>query len=1172
MRHRRRVGVIVLWLLCQFAGGRLGLASEVVQDGRLALSEEEKAWIAENPVIRVAPDPDYPPLEFFDEAGEYQGIVAEYMSLMAERLGLRLEVVRTENFDAVIEAVRNGTADVIGTNTPSEETLKEFISVDDQYMYFPDVLVTHDETPKDVRLGDSVVNRVLVVAGWSDVAAYLQEHFPHIEIVYTESTEDGLLQLSLREYDYLVSTLPTVSYLVRKRGISGLRIASYIEELSMQDTLMVRKDEVELRDLLEKAFKSISKQQRQEIIDRWVLDLPQERAVPDLALFPEEKVWLEEHPVIRVAASSDWGPLDFLEKEGSYRGFSVDLLKRIASQLGVRIEYVEESWNKPIAQLDAGDLDILPSVARTSERLDAWLFTDALVDLPTGVFAKQDVAYLSDLSALNSKTVAVIDGDAIHEYLAAGYPDLDLMLVESASEGLRSVMEDRSFAYVGNTITTGHVLGQMGYLQIRMVGQVPFKYELRFAVRDDWPLFRSVLQRALDDIPEAELNAIYNQWAPLIREKPADYRLLWQMLGVAALAFVAIGYWNRRLSKAKKLAMEAEAELQRANEAAEAANQALFESKQQLSTMVDNVPGVVYRCLAHHPWSMLFISDEVQTLTGYAADDFRGGEEAALTFGDLIHPDDVEPIALSVSQAIELDGQFAAEYRIYDSQKRVLWVFDKGKATFDKDGRLLYLDGAIFDITARKETEEALASAKLTAETANRAKSSFLANMSHEIRTPMNAILGHSQIMRRDETLTDRQMDSVKSINRSGEHLLTLINDILDMSKIEAGKITLMPVSFSLGKLLREAYDLFRSRVEEKGVGFELELEEGLPDLIEADGMRVRQVVLNLLSNAVKFTDRGHILLRARCEGDLIVVEIVDTGCGVAEESKDAIFEAFEQADKGVRAQGGTGLGLAISRSMARLMGGDIAVESSLGKGSTFVFSFSWKVGSEEAFERAEATRTVLNLKSGQPEVRILIVDDKQDNRDVARLILESRGFVLHEAENGEEAIRIARQWKPSLILMDVFMPVLGGIEASVAIKGSDWGREMKIIVVSASALEEERDRVLRKGVDAFISKPYKEYVLLEEIARLLEIEYDYKVEAGEGLESPIKAGEPGRIEELPDALRRQIEDAAILGAVDRLHELSEEVRAIDPDLAEWLKRKLDRFDLGSIGTAFVSS
>ncbi|MDZ4686185.1 MAG: PAS domain S-box protein, partial [Planctomycetaceae bacterium] len=387
-------------------------------------------------------------------------------------------------------------------------------------------------------------------------------------------------------------------------------------------------------------------------------------------------------------------------------------------------------------------------------------------------------------------------------------------------------------------------------------------------------------------------------------------------------------------------------------------------------------------------------------------------------------------------------------------------VVSYNATTFHDRGRKLQgVFAAARDVTERKRYEQSL-------QQANRAKSVFLANMSHEIRTPMNAILGFSQLMLRDQDLTPRQCQYLGTINRSGEHLLALINDILEMSKIEAGRTTLNPSTFDLPVLLKDLEMMFRVRTDEKKLSFAVEMIGDVPQYIVADINKLRQVFINVLGNAVKFTEEGGVGLRVRADhdgaaGPILRVEIEDTGPGISSEDQEKLFRHFEQTKTGQQAGTGTGLGLAISREFARLMGGDITVNSQVGKGSVFIIRLPLKEGEAQAVPAKDQPRHVLRLQSGQATCRVLIADDIEDNRQLLAQLLAPVGFEVRLATNGAEAVREFEGWRPDLILMDFRMPVMDGHEAIRRIRAMVGGEHPKIIAVTASAMDENRQELM---------------------------------------------------------------------------------------------------------------
>jgi len=397
------------------------------------------------------------------------------------------------------------------------------------------------------------------------------------------------------------------------------------------------------------------------------------------------------------------------------------------------------------------------------------------------------------------------------------------------------------------------------------------------------------------------------------------------------------------------------------------------------------------------------------------------------------------------------------------------------------------------NIDERKKIESEIKEAKTVAEKANKAKSNFLANMSHEIRTPMNAILGYAQILTRDSELTSDQKNAAITINRSGNHLLGLINDILDISKIEAGQIEVRNVSFNLIDLVQDLYPMFHLKCKEVG----LELQFNLPQvdslIVNGDEGKIRQVLINLLGNAVKFTSEGSITFNLTQKKDAknYLFEIVDTGVGIPKESQRSVFEPFKQDEHGFK-KGGTGLGLAISKKQVEVMGGKLSLDSQVGKGSKFFFSIPLSLTNEETKFQNNMYKEVESLKKGQ-DITALLIDDVRENREVLSSFLRGIGVKVYEADEGLKGLSLINEAKPDIIFLDIFMPGMDGLSVFDKIKSDSENENIKIVCITASAFVQQKMEYLKKGFDRFIAKPFKTEEIFETLAKCLNVEFDYK-------------------------------------------------------------------------------
>ncbi len=424
-------------------------------------------------------------------------------------------------------------------------------------------------------------------------------------------------------------------------------------------------------------------------------------------------------------------------------------------------------------------------------------------------------------------------------------------------------------------------------------------------------------------------------------------------------------------------------------------------------------------------------------------------------------------------------------------------------AVCDKNDRLKYYEGILQDITEKKHAK-ALQSAKESAEAANQAKSVFLANMSHELRTPLHAILGFSELLAKAPNLTSEQRKHLDTINRSGEHLLGLINNVLTLSKIEAGRFEVQNEVFDLHHLIEELEEMFRLSAQQEGLTLAVDIDCDLPRFVFSDPFKLRQIMINLLGNAVKFTRQGTVRLAAcidpqehrtdqRPDRFVLHLTVEDTGPGIAAGDLQNLFIPFSQADSGQSRNAGTGLGLSISREFARTMGGDLTVDSAAGRGTIFHLALTMETAARPRSEITSEQTRVRELAAGQPARRILIVEDTAENRQLMCAWLNPSGLEVRTAENGREAVSIWKAWRPHLIWMDVRMPIMDGYEAIRQIRALSGRRRPIIIALTAGVFDSQRDHLIGIGCNDVLFKPFQPRDLYELMEKYLGMNFIYE-------------------------------------------------------------------------------
>ncbi len=839
----------------------------------------------------------------------------------------------------------------------------------------------------------------------------------------------------------------------------------------------------------------------------------------EVSLSPEQRAWLAAHPEIKIGPDPTFAPIEYFNENGEFSGIAADYLRLLEKKLGVvfKVERLAD-WDTSVKMAKNHQIDVWTAAVETPSRSEYMSFTAPYLKVPAVIMIRNGSNLPENLTleTLTDLRIGVVGRYAVHEYIAETHPDLPLIVMPNVETGLQKLSFGEIDVFIGNIATAVRYVKSAGIGNISVAGETGFTYEWSLANRKDWPILSGILQAGLNAITEDEAKEITDRWISLRKaESIWTPVLIFELITAACIIFViGLLIWTRSLRRlVSQRTKTLEHEL--------AARRKYEEEIKKQKDLLDEVGslGTIGGWELEIRTNKLTWSNATYDIHDRPRDFVPTVESVANAY-----PDDArETLLEAVKKCIETGTPYDLELPLVSSKGRHKWVRTRGICHME-DGIAVRVYGALQDVTYRREVqldlqrskEELAAQLKeveyshselekqaaalveladqqkiLTdkAESGERSKAEFLATMSHEIRTPMTGILGMADLLLMGD-LSQDQRKKAQTIKNSGEMLLTILNDVLDQSKLDSGKFELSNEDVCLPDLIQGTLDLLGDKATEKGLTLDFDPPEDLPVGINIDSVRLRQILTNLISNAIKFTDTGSVKLSVTIDNSEeqqgLHFSVTDNGIGISDEHQKRLFQRFEQADAATaRKYGGSGLGLSICKQLVELMGGDIGVESVLGEGSKFWFTVPLVPSTHEM--TSEYLTTPVPLPAQGSPLSILLAEDNAINQALISALLERAGHTVEIVDDGQKAVDAALAGAFDLLLMDVRMPLLEGPEATRQIRASGHpNADIPIIAITADAMKENIQGFLDAGMNAVETKPVNLPKLLRTITTVM--------------------------------------------------------------------------------------
>ncbi len=1042
------------------------LGGEEVQG--INLTKKEKAWLAGHPIIRVHNEKDWPPFNFYHN-DQPVGYSIDYMNIIAKRLGITVEYITGPSWNEFMDLIRNKDLDVM-LNIANTEERREYIHFTEGYFTTLNGIYSKKSDQAIISL-EQIVEKRLTIAVPKGFSSHklLEKFYPEIKLVLKIDQMAAIKAVLTGEADATIGREGVMDYLLADRMIASLKLTDLVTDKRFKSALNigVRSDWQILRDIIQKAMKTISREELIILRRKWALGSEE---VQGLNLTKEEKSWLARHQVVRVGADPAWAPIESLNKDDNYEGLSIDYLKKIEPMLGIRFEFIRENWQELISRAKQKQVDMFTCVASTPEREKYLLFTDPYIQMPAGIFTREEVTYISNLNMIAEKKIAVVEGYATHDYLVDNYPDIDLVLAKNPDEGIQYILEKKALAFIDNTITTGHLLGRKGYLNIKLIGEIPFTYNQSMGVRKDWPQLRAILQKAVNSISSSERNAIYNQWVPVTYEKPVNYSMFWK-IGAGLLCIICLSlFWNKKLSTEVKKRTSS-----------------LLESQKRFQAVYEKAP-IGIAIIDSETSQFLNVNIKYCEIVGYSEDEMLSQNSSNIT-----HPDDLQEDLdnMELLRSGEIND-FKMEKRYYTKDGSIVFVLLAVVALWDEDFQHKIHLAIVEDITERKKVAKEMVKLESQLRQTHKMEAigTLAGGIAHDFNNILAAIVGYAEMVQEELQPGDSAFEMQEQVLKAGLRAKELVQQILLFSR-QADQIN-RPVQPHL--IIKEALKLLRASIPAT-----IEIRENIPPdcgSILADATQLHQVIMNLCTNAYHaMRESGGVLSIAlsRIEireedisftdlqfapGEYLKLEVGDNGHGMNQTTLEKIYDPyFTTKPKGE----GSGLGLSVVLGIVKSYGGLIKVYSEPDEGTNIQIYFP-RFKSSGNTQKPKKERAL-----PQGKERILVVDDDKAILGMMKKSLDSLGYDVFAYTSSHDALESfkADENKYHLVITDMTMPHMTGLELIKQI----FAIRPKIPTILCTGFNElvNEEQAIALGIGKFLVKPVLRADMAKAIRQVLD-------------------------------------------------------------------------------------